>query len=64
MDSIVTFAPESDGSTIDCERIPFINDDVGEADDTLRVTIVETRCTTIGVSEAVVTILSEFLRAV
>lgn len=59
VDIIETFEPISGPLSIDCIRIPFIDDNIPEFDETLTIEIAETRCTEIDIPDATVLIESE-----
>ena len=60
VDVIETFAPISGPLSIDCIRVPFMDDDIPEFDETLTIEIAETRCINIDDPSATVLIESEF----
>ena len=51
--------PPTDTLAIDCFRVPFIDDNIPELDETFTVSIVETLCDTIFRSETTVVIGSK-----
>ena len=59
VDEIIEFIPTTQTAVTDCIRVKFIDDNVPEPEETLRLTISETTCSTL-LFETIVFIGSEY----